>query len=116
MSKADLLKIARRTGIDLEQLARWQVRKLPRHELRGRRRGPVKRPRGCLSMTDARTKYGLRLPVLVAWRKAGMPTTKIGKLIAVRESVLKKWITKMGFKVYRFEVNGKTVVTAYGPR
>ena len=113
MRCAELLKISRQTGIDPETLARWRSWESSgfRNRPKGRRKGKMKRPPGCLSMGDALQKYGIRTRELVAWREAGMPTTTLGKLIVVRESVLKSWIKRMGIKIHYFK-SGKKIIAA----
>jgi hypothetical protein len=98
MDYKELLKIANATGIAAEKIVHWHQAESPFFISKnpGRPKGKLKRPRGTLSIGDARRRYDLSTDQIRAWRNEGMPSLTLGTLIAIRENDLKKWMKKHG--------------------
>ncbi len=98
MDYKDLLKIAQSTGIAAEKLVQWHHTESPYFISKnpGRPKGKLKRPKGTLSIGDARRKYDLTTEQVRLWREEGMPSVTLGTLVAIREADLKTWMKKHG--------------------
>lgn len=60
----------------------------------GKPRGKQPRPQGTLSILETMSKYGIINRTLTKWRKAGLPSARIGTLIVIKERDLKRWLRK----------------------
>ena len=92
MDKAEvrrLIEHAQSLGLDPGKVLQWRLNFEPRP------RRHVGRPKGTLSMGDARKKYGITTKYLLDLRrKHGLPTRKKANLILVEEEALKEWMAK----------------------
>ena len=94
MDKDDVLKLSDRTGIAAEQIVRWHVHEGPLYVSRnpGRPKGKTPRPAGFISIGDAVKKYQIKAEQIRKWRAEGLQTLTVGRMIAIRESELRKLI------------------------
>ena len=95
MNDHQIKQLALISGVEPGKIAQWHYRysSLFRSEKR------FERPPGTLSITEISAKFGIAPPLLVQWRKAGLPSRRAaGKLIVIKETDLKKWIAKVGWK------------------
>lgn len=91
MDKTELRRVieySRSLGVDPGQVLRWRM------DFAERPRKHVRRPKGTLSMSDAKKKFGLSQQQLAELRQNGMRTTKKAHLILVQETTLKEWMAK----------------------
>ena len=94
MDKEDVLKLSGRTGIAAEQIVRWHLHEGPLYVSRnpGRPKGKTPRPRGFISIGDAVKKYQIKAEQIRKWRAEGLQTVTVGRMIALKESALRKLI------------------------
>ncbi len=94
MDKVDVLKVSNRTGIAAEQIVRWHVHEGPLYVSKnpGRPKGKTPRPPGFISIGDAVRKYHVKADRIRQWRAEGLPTVNVGRMIALKESQLRKLI------------------------
>jgi hypothetical protein len=95
MNNHDIQRLARASGIHPSKIALWHSKfsQFFRSDKR------FIRPDGTLSVTEIAKKYGVAPTLLVQWRKAGLPSQRgAGRLIVIKETDLKKWIAKVGWK------------------
>ena len=92
MKDLDIKRLARNSGVEPKKIALWHFKYS--HLFRSQKR--FERPPGTLSITEISAKYGIAPPLLVQWRKAGLPSRHgFGKLIVIKETDLQKWIAKV---------------------
>ena len=89
MNVARIIEQARSAGLDPALVLRWRM------DFEERPRKHVRRPKGLLSMSDVKKKYGLTQVYIAALRRDhGLPTTKKAHLILVQEATLKAWMAR----------------------
>jgi len=88
MTDAELKRLAERTGIPIKKIAEW-------HFVHARDGMPRKRPRpkGTLSINDIMER-GIPYQTIHEWRRAGLKTKQMGKMVLVRESDLNDWLAE----------------------
>ena len=94
MNGKDIERIAQMTGIAAERIARWHFVDAPRmvHSNAGRPKGKLKRPRGMLSLGDARQKFQLTIEEMNQYRNAGLKCKKAHGMILVKETELRRFL------------------------
>jgi len=92
MDEADvtkLIKYAAALGLDPGKVLHWRLNFEPKPNRH------IDRPRGMLSMRDARNKFGISQVYLSELRREhGLPVTRKANLILVDERTLKEWLRK----------------------
>lgn len=92
MNEREIKRLAQLAGVEPSKIAHWHFKFS--HLFRTHKR--FERPPGMLSVTEISSRYGIAPPLLIEWRKAGLPSRRgPGKLVLIKETDLQKWIAKV---------------------